>query len=159
MPCATVLLEDKMPRKLILVDLDHTISDAFHRDEMIGVTDWDTYHSRLIEDDPCHDFLDLLQSFNGLFKIVGLTSRPEKWRSLTMKWLAGHKVMLDDIWMRPNHDYRPAHEVKLSLCREKIGDDWKDRILFLIDDNEKVVAAFREEGVGCLQVFNKRGRK
>lgn len=146
-------------RKIILVDLDHTISDAFHRDEMIGIAPWDEYHARMNEDDPCHDFVALLNSINDQYDFIGLTSRPEKWRLRTVKWLVEHGVKLDDLWMRPDNDYRPAHDVKISLCQEKLGDDWKDRILFLIDDNEKVIAAFRDEGVGCLQVFNKRGRK
>lgn len=146
-------------KKIILVDLDHTIFDSFHRDEMIGVAPWDLYHARMHEDDPCHDFVELLQSLNGNHELIGLTSRPEKWRNLTMKCLVQHDVHLDDIWMRPDHDYRAAPEVKIDLCRDKLGDKWQERILFLIDDNEKVCLAFRAEGVGCMQIFNKRGEK
>lgn len=146
-------------RKIILVDLDHTISDAFHRDEMIGVCDWDTYHSRMVEDDPCHDFVELLDCLNDRHELIGLTSRPEKWRRLTSSWLVGHGVRLDDLWMRADSDYRPAPDVKIAICKEKLGDDWKDKVLFIIDDNERVVAAFKSEGVSALQIFNKRGRK
>ena len=146
-------------RKIILVDLDHTVSDAFHRDEMIGVCDWDTYHARLEEDDPCWDFISLLEPLTDRHEVIGLTSRPEKWRRLTMTWLVKHGVCLDDIWMRPDHDYRAAPDVKIALCKEKLGDEWKENVLFVIDDNERVVAAFKNEGVSVLQIFNRRGRK
>ena len=146
-------------RKIILVDLDHTISDAFHRDEMIGIAPWDEYHARLIEDDPAHDFVELLDCLNDRHELIGLTSRPEKFRTLTMKWLVQHGVNLDEIWMRPNHDYRAAQDMKIAMCKEKLGDDWQSRILFIIDDNERVIAAFKAEGVSCLQIFNKRGNK
>lgn len=146
-------------RKIILVDLDHTVSDAFHRDEMIGVCDWDTYHARLEEDDPCWDFIALLEPLTARHEVIGLTSRPEKWRRLTMTWLVKHGVRLDDIWMRPDHDYRAAPDVKIALCKDKLGDGWKENVLFVIDDNERVVAAFKSEGVSVLQIFNRRGKK
>lgn len=148
-----------MDNKIILVDIDHTVADAFHRDPMIGVTDWDTYHARSQEDDPCHDFVELLNCLNDKHSLIGLTSRPEKFRTLTMKWLVQHGVRLDDLWMRPNHDYNAAQDMKVALCKEKMGDDWQKNILFVIDDNERVVQAFRSEGVSVLQIFNKRGRK
>lgn len=146
-------------RKIILVDIDHTIADAFHRDEMIGIAPWDEYHARAHEDDPCHDFVELLKSLNGDHFLFGLTSRPEKFRTLTTQWLIEHNVPLDDLWMRGNHDYRAAHDMKIAICREKLGDDWKSKILFMIDDNEKVVSAFRAEGVSVLQIFNRRVNK
>jgi hypothetical protein len=147
--------------KIILVDLDHTISDAFHRDEMIGVAPWDEYHARLVEDDPAHDFVEFLNNsaLHEMYGVIGLTSRPEKFRGITMKWLVQHGVKLDDIWMRQNHDYRAAHDLKIAICQEKLGEDWKSHILFIIDDNEKVISAFRGAGISCMQIYNRRGRK
>jgi hypothetical protein len=148
-------------KKIILVDIDHTLSDAYHRDPMIGIAPWDEYHAGSIEDDPAHDMVDFLNnsSLHEHYEIIGLTSRPEKFRQLTMQWLARHEIKLDDLWMRGDKDYRPAQVVKISKCEEKLGEGWQRRILFMIDDNERVIAAFKAEGVSALQIFHRRGAK
>ena len=33
-----------MSHDFILVDIDHTMADAYPRDHMIGVEPWDSYH-------------------------------------------------------------------------------------------------------------------
>ena len=148
-------------RDVILIDLDHTICDSFWRDQMVGVAPWDVYHMELEHDDPAHDLIEFMSLVDGHDRqFIGITSRPEKFRQLTMLWMMKHNVMfLDDILMRPNNDFRTAHEVKISLCEERFGENWQDRILCLIDDNDRVIEAFRGAGVTCLQVFNKRGEK
>jgi len=144
--------------KKILVDIDHTLSNAFPRDPMIGICSWDEYHSESHKDDPCNDMIDLLMLPNvrDHFDLVGLTSRPEKFRTLTMQWLAKNEIDLDDLWMRPNNDYRPAPIVKIDLCKAHIGENWHSEVLCMIDDNDRVIEKFRGEGITCLQIFNKR---
>ena len=148
-------------KDIILIDIDHTLTDAFWRDEMIGIAPWDVYHTEGIHDDPAHDMIKLLSLVDGSdIKFVGLTSRPEKFRQLTMEWMVKNNVMiLDDILMRPNNNFKPAHEVKIFLCEETYGPEWQNRILCLIDDNDRVIEAFRGQGVTCLQIYNRRGRK
>ena len=145
--------------RIILIDLDHTLSNAFWRDPMIGIAPWDTYHAESIKDEPAHDFVKFISVFfkSKTYDLIGVTSRPEKFRALTMKWLSTHKIHLDDLWMRPDNDYRAAGTVKIELCKDNLGDDWKDNIICLIDDNDKVIESFRGEGITCLQIFNKRG--
>lgn len=145
--------------RIVLVDLDHTLSNAFWRDPMIGIVPWDNYHSESIKDEPAHDFVKFISIFfkSKKYDLIGLTSRPEKFRALTMKWLSVHSIHLDDLWMRPDNDYRSAGTVKIELCKDNLGENWKDNIICLIDDNEKVIESFRGEGITCLQIFNKRG--
>ena len=147
--------------KIILIDLDHTLTDAFWRDEMIGISPWDVYHSEAIHDKPAHDFVEFIRPFydKPYYSLIGITSRPEKFRDLTMKWLCKHNVFLEDIWMRPNDNYQAAGPMKVELCQNKLGDLWKDRVLCIIDDNDRVIEAFRAEGITCLQVFNKIGER
>jgi len=147
--------------KIILIDIDHTLTDAFWRDEMINIAPWDVYHSEAIHDKPAHDFVEFIGPFydKPYYDLIGLTARPEKFRDLTMKWLCQHNVFLKDIWMRPNNNYQPAGPMKVNLCQHKLGDLWKERILCVIDDNDRVIEAFRAEGITCLQVFNKTGER
>jgi hypothetical protein len=145
-------------RNIILVDCDHTLADSYWRDEMIGVAPWDDYHSASVDDLPAPDFVPFILQVNNVpsYELIGITARPEKWRNLTMKWLARHGIRLDDLWMRKDGDFRSAGDIKLSLCEEKLGVDWRDRILLIIDDNDRVIEAFRGENITCLQIFNRR---
>ena len=145
-------------RNIILLDIDHTLADSYWRDEMLGIASWDDYHSKGVDDLPAPDFVPFIVHYaNTLhYDLIGITARPEKWRNLTMRWLAVNGIKLDELWMRKDGDFRPAPDIKLSLCEEKLGEGWRERILLIIDDNERVIEAFKGENITCLQIFNRR---
>ena len=145
-------------RNIILLDVDNTLADSFWRDEMIGIAHWDDYHAKGMEDLPAPDFVPFILHYANShhYELIGITARPEKWRNLTMRWLSKHGIKLDDLWMRKDNDFRPAGDIKLSLCEEKLGVDWRERILLIIDDNDRVIEAFKGENITCLQIFNRR---
>lgn len=149
-----------MKRKTILVDIDHTLSAAWHRDPMIGgCGGWDAYHAASEKDEPIHDVMSIINSlaFHGDWYIIALTARTEKWRSLTNRWLVKHGINIDELLMRPDDAYHPAPEIKVQLAQERFpGDQLKDQVAFLIDDREDVCEAFHQLGITTLQV---RGRK
>lgn len=139
---------------IILCDLDHCLSDAAGRDHMIAAGDWDAYHAAAIDDPPVKDMIELLHSTASYHQFWGLTSRNEKWRTLTVTWLLKHGLLLDDILMRPDNDFTPAAEMKIRLVRERLGDDAAIRrqVLAVFDDREDVLATFAAIGVTTLQV-------
>lgn len=145
-----------MTGTFVLVDLDHTISDAFPRDAMAGKVSWDEYHAAGVDDLP---FLQMVHLINGLFKlgytIVGFTARPEKFRNQTLKWLIKHDVSMDELLMRPDNAFRPAPEIKLQLALERFGseDAIRKNVAMIIDDRDDVVQKFRGLGVLVLQAF------
>lgn len=146
-----------MTRQTILVDIDHTLSAAWHRDGMIGGEGgWDAYHAASSEDDPIHDVMALINSLaTGLddWYIIALTARPEKWRSVTTEWLIKHCIFVDEILMRPDEAFHPAPEIKVQLAQERFpGDQLKDNVAFLIEDREDVCEAFHQLGITTLQV-------
>ena len=146
-------------KNIVLVDIDHTLSDAFVRDPMIGNVPWDDYHAQSIDDDPVHEMGTIVRALMiQRLTIVGLTGRPEKWRDLTIKWLIKHDLPLDDLLMRPDEDYRKAGLVKLDLVKKTYGENWHGKVLCIIDDNDGVIETFRGENVACLQIFNRRGK-
>ena len=147
--------------KYIVIDIDHTISDAAVRDHLISSADmdWDAYHAASINDNPCLDtieILDLIAFADKRYSLIGLTTRPEKWRSLTNLWLLRNGVHLDELIMRPDDDYSPSPELKVKLISQFIGNDWKSSIQCVFEDNEKNVAAFKAQGVTVFQVHNRR---
>ena len=142
-------------RNICLVDLDHTLTDAAWRNDMIG--DWDKYHESSIHDKPCTDIctlIDLLRG-NGII-VVGLTARPEKWRKLTQQWLIKYGIMIDELLMRPDTNFEPVGALKVNIAREVFGDDLESRILFVLDDRDDVVSGFKALGVTSLQCHGRR---
>ena len=152
---------------IIFIDIDHTLSDAFHRDGMIDdvMTDWDDYHLASIKDEPVPALASLVRILNESRKsfapgvsLVGLTARPEKWRQLTLKWLVQHDVPLTHLLMRPDDDYRPAKELKLDMARGFVAPHALEDVpgVMVIDDREDVVMAFNNIGIVGLQAFTRR---
>lgn len=153
-------------RNIILIDIDHTISDAFWRDDLIKRSrdsgDWEEYHSRGKEDKPLEDMKLLIKIFVASanefpdLEIWGITARPEKWRKQSYDWFIKNQIPLDNVLMRPEDVFKPAPQIKVDLCKEhKI----LDRVLCIFDDREDVVSAFRELGITAFQVFARKETK
>jgi hypothetical protein len=139
---------------IILVDIDHTIANAFWRDSMIGTETWDVYHENSKYDKPFKNVVNLINSLaNSGYDMMGITGRNEKYRQLTVGWLVQNKVDLDEILMRPDNDFTKNGELKVKLIKERFKDNFKD-IHFLIDDNEDAILAFMALGIATLQIRN-----
>lgn len=144
---------------IILVDLDHTLSNAFWRDSIIGAVPWDEYHEESRHDKP---FWNVVQLVNSLWyaghTIMGLTGRTEKFRGLTNTWLLEYDVNMDEILMRPDDVFLKNAEMKVKLVEEHFSGDYRN-IGFLIDDNEQTILAFFNLGITTLQIRNISGEK
>jgi hypothetical protein len=156
-------------RRFILIDLDDTLCASWRREHLIDES-WDAFHGDLVNDDPIVDIARALAELIGhrfvnmkerpeALQIIGLTARPEKWRTATVGWLARHEIDLDEILMRPDDDFRPSPIVKLALAAERFGGEEaiKDHVAFVIDDRPDVCQAFAGVGVTTLQVYARRG--
>lgn len=144
--------------KSVLVDIDHTVSNAFWRDGMQGVASWDEYHLASAGDEPLHVVVDIVRCLyeNGIYNIIGWTARPEKFRSLTSNWCIQNDVRFDELLMRPDANFRPAPEIKLELLEKRFkGKEIKDEVAFALEDRDDVCAMLRGLGITVLQVFGR----
>jgi phosphoglycolate phosphatase-like HAD superfamily hydrolase len=140
-----------MHRFIALVDIDHTVSNSFWRDAMIG-GEWDDYHRAAIYDRPLPDTVAMIRALHDAgWSIYGLTARPSKWRKMTLDWLLAHDVKIDEMLMREDEDYRPAPAMKIALAKQKFGE-LRGVVTVVFDDRDDVIAAFRAEGVTAVQV-------
>jgi phosphoglycolate phosphatase-like HAD superfamily hydrolase len=145
-------------RKYILVDVDHTLANSFYRDGLMAApmgagVSWDEYHAASAKDEPIQDIVMMINSLAMAgYTIVVLTARPGKWRQLTMDWLLRIGVHVDELLMRPDDDYHPAPAMKTALALERFGNDLKEKVAFILDDREDVIAAFKALGITALQV-------
>lgn len=147
--------------KVVLFDLDHTLSDASVRDHLIEearrTDQWDAYHSANIDDLPCHDVVEMLNAFRHCdHPVIGITARPARWREQTLWWLNKHRINLDEILMHKRDAWEPSAELKLALVRERFGADFASQILMIIDDHPEVIAAFQKAGVTGMQCFGRK---
>lgn len=151
-------------KDIILIDVDHTISDAFWRDDLIKRSrdsgDWEEYHSRGKDDKPLEDMVRLIslmiiggERMDHRVDIWAITARPEKWRKQTTSWFLKNRVLPMNILMRPEDAFKPAPQIKVDLCKEH---NILNRILCIFDDREDVVSAFRELGITAFQVYARK---
>lgn len=140
---------------VIVVDLDGTLCNSGHRDHLAVAGQWDEFHSKLMDDEPWPDvkaFLDLfwtVTSETEKYAIVGLTGRNEQWRGKTLEWLSKHELFMDELLMRPDKDFTSDAELKPRMLLERF---LKESILFILEDRDKVVDAWRNAGFNCWQV-------
>jgi hypothetical protein len=144
-------------RRIVLVDVDHVITDAFWRDPMLLERDWDAYHMASVDDKPDKDIRLLLESLSvfGNLWIVGLTARPEKWRKMTMDYMLKHDVPMNELLMRPNDCYDPSPKVKVDLINKHYADQMEE-IMFVIEDKEDTVIALKGLNLNVLHYHMKR---
>lgn len=80
-----------------------------------------------------------------------LSGRSEDYREITEKWLKDNDIAYDYLLMRESGDNRPDEIIKKELYENHIKD--KYYIRFVLDDRDKVVKMWRDEGLLCLQVY------
>ena len=133
---------------MIAVDIHGTITHAAWREPIIQLQGWDEYYAQAAHDEPCKPIIRLI---NGLVrtgeKVVGMTETPERYRELTMRWLVYNNVLLDEIYMRPEDDWRSAVDLKMSFL-----DEMPEQVSIAIDDSEAVIDAFRARGITTLHI-------
>ena len=141
---------------ILLVDIDHTMSDARWRDPLLRETpvDWDRYHTLSIQDKPIKGVVAMVNSLGiAGWYIVALTARPSRWRKVTMEWMGNVGVRVDEILMRDTEDYRPSPEVKQELLQNYTHRNVApDNAVIIIDDREDVALFFKALGYTVLQV-------
>ena len=143
---------------IVLVDLDHTLSDARWRDVWIKpkmtVQDWSEYHSRMTEDACIKPVADLVKALRAAgTEIYIVTSRNEYWRFTAIAWLAKHGIQFDRMFMRPDDDdVTPSAKLKLRQIISSMDGADLGRVSLIIDDRQDVLDEFARIGICGLQV-------
>jgi hypothetical protein len=136
--------------KIVIVDIDHTISDAAWRDHLLG--QWDVYYDEGLKDEPIKFAAELIQMAHLCGReIVACTARPETARQVTVRWMVTHGIPIDAILMRGEGDHRASAEVKRDLIVTNFPD--LSVIDFVLEDRDDCVAAYRQMGLNVLQIY------
>jgi phosphoglycolate phosphatase-like HAD superfamily hydrolase len=141
----------------ILLDIDHTISNSFWRDPMIGAENWDKYHEASKYDKPFKKVVNLINSLAAMgYSIIAVTGRNEKFRHLTLDWFIKYHIDVDEMLMRPDDNFLKNAEMKALLIDTRFNGDYK-QIHFAIEDNEDACIMYQRLGITSLQIRNISG--
>ncbi|UOF77949.1 polynucleotide kinase [Caudoviricetes sp.] len=82
--------------------------------------------------------------------IIIVSGREDGCKAETVQWLSDHSIKYDEIHMRKHGDNRDDRIVKKEIYEEFIKPRFNVR--FVLDDRDRVVKMWREEGLKVLQV-------
>jgi hypothetical protein len=138
-------------RDTVVIDLDGTLSDCSARRHLVEGKhrDYEAFHARIGEDKPVEPITAIMREMFVSYRVLIVSARPQSANEATRGWLNLHGIYCWDevILLRPDGDSTPDQELKRAWL-QAYG---KDRILFVVDDRQKVVDMWRAEGVTCLQ--------
>lgn len=140
--------------KTVIFDLDGTLCDIEHRLHFVkeGNKDWDGFYAACVDDVPKPSIIELINMCDDArHHIIISTGRSDDVRKQTTHWLQKHGVPYDELIMRPKGCYTPDQALKKAwLDQGKFGP--KDDILFVVEDRDRMVKMWRDQGLTCLQV-------
>ena len=94
--------------------------------------------------------LSVLRKYIDTTAVILITAREWKYHELTQDWLFWHDVPYDNLIMRPDNNKTGDDLLKKHLYEVHVKG--KYNILFVLDDRDRVVKMWREEGLACFQV-------
>lgn len=138
----------------VIFDLDGTLADIDHRLHFVqgDSKDWDGFYAACIVDSPKMPIIELARMCDDArHEIIISSGRSAKVRDKTENWLATHEVPYKQLLMRPDGSFVPDQALKKAwLDQGKFGD--KNDILFVVEDRDRMVKMWRDQGLTCLQV-------
>ena len=136
----------------VLVDMDGTLADCSARQIHLEgeKKDWNSFFKNCLLDPPNADIVALTEMLSTSYYIIVVSGRPiDQCGIETEDWLYKHlSCDVTHLFMRNGGDNRSDVEVK----RDILALLPKERIRFVLDDRDSVVAMWRSQGLRCLQV-------
>jgi phosphoglycolate phosphatase-like HAD superfamily hydrolase len=140
----------EIKKRIVIADLDGTLSDYQHRVKFWIQKDYDAFNSRGKDDKPIEDICNILRRLhNDETEIVVMTARDEWHQQDTAEWLRLNDVPFDRLLMRKTGDMSHDDDCKKNMLEQNIE---KENVWFVLEDRKVVVDMWRKEGLTCLQV-------
>jgi phosphoglycolate phosphatase-like HAD superfamily hydrolase len=132
-------------RSLAVFDIDGVLADVTHRLHHLRARPqrWERFFAAADVDPLLDEGAERLRKAQAEYDVVYLTGRPERNRALTEDWLAEHGLPTGPLYMRFDHDYRPAREMKREVLRVLSRD--RD-IASVLDDDPAVFRVLQADG-------------
>jgi hydroxymethylpyrimidine pyrophosphatase-like HAD family hydrolase len=139
-----------MDKRIIIADLDGTLSDYQHRVQFYIKKDYDQFNSKGRYDKPIENICNILRGLHDdETEVVILTARDDWHYQDTAEWLKWNDIPFDRLIMRPTGDRSYDDDCKKDLFEKHIK---KENVWFVLEDRKMVVDMWRNQGLTCLQV-------
>jgi hypothetical protein len=123
---------------LAVFDIDGVVADVRHRLHHLNRRyAWNAFFDAADQDTLLPEGARLVADLGQEHEIVWLTGRPEWLRRTTTDWLVEHGLPDGELHLRPNGDYRPAPQYKVSVLRKLAPRG----VAAVIDDDDEVIQA------------------
>ncbi|WP_229053377.1 hypothetical protein [Aeromicrobium sp. Leaf350] len=135
-------------RDAVIIDLDGTLVDTSGVEHLLEGEDKDfrAFQEAAVGCPPNPALVEVAREQAAAGRAVLIVSSREFiWLDHTLDWLVEHEVPHDAVYLRIVGDFRPDVEVKREILTT-IGNDGY-RVLEAWDDQERVSAMWREEGI------------
>lgn len=136
-------------QQLAVIDIDGVLADVRHRLKHLErrPKDWRAFFAAAPQDPPLEVGLETVQRLSEVYRVVYLSGRPEHCRRDTVAWFRRHGLPEGDLHLRPNTDYRPSKDFKVTMLRQLSQDT---PVAVLVDDDPSVLEAARTAGFDVL---------
>lgn len=136
-----------------IFDMDGTLANSDHRKKWVmqKPKNWPAWNAGMAHDPPHNDIVQFarIADEKGIAVVI-CSGREDVYREVTENWLKKHNVPFVKTYMRKKKDYRDDSIVKKELLEDIRADGYNPILAF--DDRDRVVKAWRECGIRCLQV-------
>ena len=145
--------------KIIVVDIDGTLSDATDRaNKFLGKNpDWDSFYNACGTDAPIKPVIKLVESMSTIYKVVFCSGRRESCRKDTEEWMDKHVHLFGTnlkpytFLFRKDGDTRHDTVVKPEMLNKYLSEHPNEVVFCMIEDRNTMVKKWRELGYLCLQ--------
>jgi predicted secreted acid phosphatase len=139
-----------LAKELVIFDIDGTLADVSERIHHLNKKpkNWKAFFKGMAQDKAIHSMVRLCNIlYASGIRIVLCSGRSEEHRAETIHWLRQQRVHYHELRLRRDGDRRSDVAVK----REMLTGLDKSKILFVVEDRNRVVEMWRSEGLVCLQ--------
>lgn len=136
----------------VIFDRDGTLFSVEHHMGPKGPKDWGAFNSGAADDCvvPAVAALFRFVRDQSTAKVIITSGREDKTRDDMLTGMAVHDVLPDYLFMRASGDNRKDSIVKLEIYAQEIEPRFN--VLFVVDDRQQVVDAWRSIGLNVIQV-------
>ena len=137
-------------KNIVVVDLDGTLALDHKRNHYLQrkPRDWDAYFAECHTDEPNEPVIALIRAMKEAGYSINIVSgRRDDYIEDTFSWLLDYNIPWNRLQLRRTGDYTDDHILKLKMI-----EPFRNDILFVLEDRQRVVDMWRANGFTCLQV-------
>lgn len=139
-------------KKVIVVDIDGTLTDTTHRDKYAEEKDFDTFNSLCLKDRPYLVMIDLIKKHKEEgCEIHAYSGRSSLYQEETIEYFKKLGLEFDLIKTRNEGNLIPAKNLKGSWIQKNIINEGKE-LVAVYEDDDKVISALRNKGYNVIDV-------